>query len=1144
MSRPGSAPVRGLSAWAWALSLAWLATPACAQPVLSEILFNPPGSPDAPHEYIELRGRPNELLTNTYLICLEGDAGGNPGVVQDVFDLSGCRIGGNGFLVLLQKGSGYAVVPGATVLINVGSGPGWGSGPSSSIRHVGKGGQTDLENGSETFLLIQTTNPPVVGWDADADNDGALDGSARAGWNILDSVGVLDADGPGDIAYGAINFRWHPGAQASNTVVNTAFFPSYVGRTGNTTTAVASAWVASDQLGGVPPNLSLGNALMTVPASLAFAALNHVGGPNFGAARLPGVMVIESGYSTEVSEDGAPDSYSLALNTQPAGNVTIRITAASPLLISTDNGASYGNTRAVTLSSTTPYTVRVKVSDDTTVDASPHFRTITHAITSTADPAQYPTNSLMPEVTVRILDNDYVLLNELKVNPPGTNDGPYEFVEVVGRPEALLTNVYFVAIEGDAEHDPGKVRLVVDLSGRRLGTNGLLMLVGPSHPYRIPPATPTVLVPALDEPEGALDNGTATFMLVSSVSRLTAGTDLDRDDDGVLEGLPWGTTVLDSVGWSDGGPADRVYTPAVLTQSHGTPDAASRYPADTRRNQAEAWFNGNLLGPEPGSLAYDPQEVSADFPVGTDLTPGVPNDTAPLVSPIGPVSGVIGDPTNPVVLFAVDDAESGAEGLSVWATSSNPAVVPDDHLSLSPSPGGSYVLRIEPVGVGYATLTVHVSDGTLTQRVSFAYAASAMGRPGGRFHLMASDASAAVAVDSGWMVVGDDEDQGIRLYSRYSSGWPVATYNFGPYLNLVEVGSGGPREADIESATRLGNRIFWMGSHSFGALPYTRTNRARVFATDLVGSGPAATLQFVGRYEWLKDDLVNWDRTNGHGKGADYYGLAASTTEGVDAKAPDGSGFNIEGLCFAPNSSTVAYIGFRAPLIPTNARVKALIVPVTNFATLAISNGPPGSARFGPPIELNLGGRGIRSIECGPAGCLIVAGPPGQAEQIAPRDFRLFTWSGQPGDRPQLRAADLRGLVPEAIVELPPAPWTPSTTVQLLSDNGTTVWYGDNVEAKRLDEPAFKKFRSDWVALGEVVIPQPAIVSQHRQGNLLTLTWTAEEGRTYRVEWTADLQGATWTALPGDVLATDALASKTDLINATGQRFYRVVVLP
>src|SRR5262249_52369499 len=153
------------------------------------------------------------------------------------------------------------------------------------------------------------------------------------------------------------------------------------------------------------------------------------------------------------------------------------------------------------------------------------------------------------------------------------------------------------------------------------------------------------------------------------------------------------------------------------------------------------------------------------------------------------------------------------------------------------------------------------------------------------------------------------------------------------------------------------------------------TNRSRLFATDLSGTGAASTLAYVGRYEHLKMDLVNWDHSNAHGRGADYFGLAASAAEGVLPKEPDGSGFNIEGLAMAPGSTNIGWIGFRAPLVPATNRVHALIVPVLNFDKLAIGNGPVGSAVFGAPIELPLGCRGIRSIEGDTNGYLIVAGP-------------------------------------------------------------------------------------------------------------------------------------------------------------------------
>src|ERR1044071_1578543 len=161
-----------------------------AQVVISEILVNPPVT-DIPNEYIELRGAPNQVLTlGTYFVAVEGDTNGNPGTIQNVFDLSGKQMGGNGFLVLLQKTNSYTVNSNATLLINIGKGAGFGNGASSSIGHRGEGGQTDLENGSATFFLIQSPTPPTIGADIDSDNDGTLDGPVSASWSILDSVGI------------------------------------------------------------------------------------------------------------------------------------------------------------------------------------------------------------------------------------------------------------------------------------------------------------------------------------------------------------------------------------------------------------------------------------------------------------------------------------------------------------------------------------------------------------------------------------------------------------------------------------------------------------------------------------------------------------------------------------------------------------------------------------------------------------------------------------------------------------------------------------------------------------------------------------------------------------------------------------------
>src|SRR5439155_21112234 len=107
----------GAAVCVWLLLLLSLAS-ASGQVVINEVIINPPGT-DAPNQYIELRGAPNQVLAlGTYFLAVEGDTNGNPGTVQDVFDLSCKAIGGNGFLVLLQKTNNYVTAPGSAVLVN------------------------------------------------------------------------------------------------------------------------------------------------------------------------------------------------------------------------------------------------------------------------------------------------------------------------------------------------------------------------------------------------------------------------------------------------------------------------------------------------------------------------------------------------------------------------------------------------------------------------------------------------------------------------------------------------------------------------------------------------------------------------------------------------------------------------------------------------------------------------------------------------------------------------------------------------------------------------------------------------------------------------------------------------------------------
>jgi len=133
---------------------------------------------------------------------------------------------------------------------------------------------------------------------------------------------------------------------------------------------------------------------------------------------------------------------------------------------------------------------------------------------------------------------------------------------------------------------------------------------------------------------------------------------------------------------------------------------------------------------------------------------------------------------------------------------------------------------------------------------------------------------------------------------------------------------------------------------------------------------------------------------------------------------------------------------------------------------------------------------------------------------------------------------------PEGIVELPIAPWTAASQVQLISDNGTTIFYGDGIEAKHLAIPSFKKFRSDWVSFGAVTVSQPLIRSITLSGHNLIVSWCTVPGRTYRVQYKAQLKDPAWIDLTGDVLATEAIAMKIIPIGTAPQRFYHVALLP
>jgi hypothetical protein len=231
-----------------------------------------------------------------------------------------------------------------------------------------------------------------------------------------------------------------------------------------------------------------------------------------------------------------------------------------------------------------------------------------------------------------------ILLNEMYVNPPGTDDNR-EYVEIINTAGGALPldGLTLIEIDGNGINS-GRINQDTHLGGQSTGSNGLLML---GVNYATLGGTPWGTVVDDDTELGDLDdfmgNDNLTILLVQGYTGIS-GMDLDKNNDGTLDFVPW-AKVIDGVGWLDSTvPDGRVYTSAVLTQAALTPDAASRFAGHVTPQTAAAWYNGDMLaqgGAPDMTVLYNPTASSANLPTNGRITPGDDNlvqvTTAPQV---------------------------------------------------------------------------------------------------------------------------------------------------------------------------------------------------------------------------------------------------------------------------------------------------------------------------------------------------------------------------------------------------------------------------------------------------------------------------------------------------------------------------------
>ena len=298
----------------------------------------------------------------------------------------------------------------------------------------------------------------------------------------------------------------------------------------------------------------------------------------------------------------------------------------------------------------------------------------------------------------------------------------------------------------------------------------------------------------------------------------------------------------------------------------------------------------------------------------------------------------------------------------------------------------------------------------------------------------ACDASGAAGLASGRIAVADDEDNRLRVYDLSSGGGPIEILDTSSHLADER---GKHPEMDLEAAATIGTRIYWIASHSRKKSGKRADSRLRLFATDLVSRGGAASLAMAGRaYEGLIEDL------------SAEPSLARFDLAGAADRPPIAAGaLNIEGLTDMPGTGHLL-LGFRSPV----PRGLALFIPILN-PTAMMERGE--RARLGAPIELDLGGRGVRSIASWRGLYWIVAGHPiGRAES------RLYTWDGS-GPPVWVRSIQFGELNPEALAEIEVGG---RDRLLVLSDDGERDMGGR--PCKKLKDDSLKQFRGMWLERG------------------------------------------------------------------------------
>ena len=169
---------------------------------------------------------------------------------------------------------------------------------------------------------------------------------------------------------------------------------------------------------------------------------------------------------------------------------------------------------------------------------------------------------------VELLEERRVLasyISEVQYSPLFGNNDIDQYIELRGEPNALIPNgTYFATIEswGAYPGGPGYIHSLIDVSNLTFGSNGFLTILEAGNTYQVDPQS-TKLVGTGVAFSGLPNNrwtdastisdrlahvsSSLSFLLIQTATKPIVGSDIDVDDNGVLDGPSASWTIHDAV---------------------------------------------------------------------------------------------------------------------------------------------------------------------------------------------------------------------------------------------------------------------------------------------------------------------------------------------------------------------------------------------------------------------------------------------------------------------------------------------------------------------------------------------------------------------------------------------------------------------